>query len=438
MANDKAILNFSNYSLKQNTSDNSSKNRKNTTNLKQFNNKILAHKILKYVDPIDIDGRKRNTYCENARRFFINRPRKYCKESKVFVNIKDDTFENKNSSSYYKIIKGDLESFPDRDSKYNINAYMLNSLWSENYTIGKDYACSHQIINQINGLDDLFSKGKLSNLLVQYESLWKDRPQCLPQIFLDALNATEQIDSSATQSHPTNMLSIEGYEMKFKTFLLIASTNPLIAYYHDGYVEWNGLNEDQLHNHEIWTFDNLQNYLYLTGKINNTNWLNIYLRQEIKKSMIHILRVTHDNIVKKSNVYQLVEFDFNLDNKLKLSLIEINTQLTTKESSKEEQVFIEKMIDDQYEILFSYLRSRLQRVIAFVNEIIRKKPNEIIHNEINQIPIFNEIKTQFNSINKNYLDPKFIIRHENEFVKIFDEELNGFERYNRILPYECL
>ena len=47
-------------------------------------------------------------------------------------------------------------------------------------------------------------------------------------------------------------------------------------------------------------------------------------------------------------------------------------------------------------------------------------------------------KQKFDQLNKNYFEPEFEPSPDNSYVKIYDENLPGAERFMGILPEGCL
>jgi len=139
----------------------------------------------------------------------------------------------------------------------------------------------------------------------------------------------------------SNPLLLYGRKFDFRMYLLVASTNPVIAYYHDGFLKLSlhkynakgnnkgsyvsntdlakalfkkaskgelvdGMNEEQLREFQTWTLKRLKDYLIDIGKLKDDDWLDNYLRPEIQKAMIHITRATSGGWLKKSNVFELM------------------------------------------------------------------------------------------------------------------------------------
>eukprot|EP01015_Nassula_variabilis_P011637 TRINITY_DN1942_c0_g1_i2.p1 TRINITY_DN1942_c0_g1~~TRINITY_DN1942_c0_g1_i2.p1 ORF type:complete len:552 (+),score=85.87 TRINITY_DN1942_c0_g1_i2:81-1736(+) len=121
------------------------------------------------------------------------------------------------------------------------------------------------------------------------------------------------------QRYIDNPLLVEGHKFDFRIYLFIASTDPLIVYYHDGFLrvslplydpnskdlaahltntylskkffaeqEQQGKSTEELRDFQMWNFTRFHNYLVDSGKVNDTNWLDNYLRPLIKLSLIHI------------------------------------------------------------------------------------------------------------------------------------------------------
>ena len=115
------------------------------------------------------------------------------------------------------------------------------------------------------------------------------------------------------QSYIHNPLLLNGHKFDFRVYMLIASTEPMIAYYHDGFLRvtladydasssdkkvlltnlalnkqiyddikggnlYEGMDEESLKQAQQWSYQRLQDYLLEKGIISDTNWLDNHLR----------------------------------------------------------------------------------------------------------------------------------------------------------------
>mmetsp|Transcript_17508 Transcript_17508/g.15366 ORF Transcript_17508/g.15366 Transcript_17508/m.15366 type:complete len:213 (-) Transcript_17508:236-874(-) len=187
----------------------------------------------------------------------------------------------------------------------------------------------------------------------------------------------------------------------FRTYLLIASTNPLIAYYHDGYVrtsletfnktslnkkshltntavvkevvanmkdddKYKGMNKQELLEYQIWSLERLQQFLLSTGKITDTNWLDNYLRPAFKKVFIHTARLTYPHLIKNSNVFEMFGLDFMIDDEFHLWFIESNW---SPQFDLYNDQFMVPMLTDLINIQLAYQRSRMKRVVNVIKNM---------------------------------------------------------------------
>ena len=275
------------------------------------------------------------------------------------------------------------------------------------------------------------------------------------------------------QKYIHNPLLLMKHKFDFRMYMLVASTNPLMVYYHDGFLrvslheydvhstdkgvlltntelshhifnqaaqgkQFNGMNETELRNFQMWNLTRLQNYLLENGIIHDPHWLDNYFRPEFKKAMIHLIRATSKYFLKRSSIYELFGVDFMLDENLNLWFLECNSSPVFKGTSDEKEVFLLKMLADHFEIVHGLLKSRLKRIIKFINKIIRE---DLIINPDSieaQIMDFDGKQKEFKEISKNYFEPEFEPSPDNGFSLIIDENRDGVERYARLLPEECL
>ena len=283
----------------------------------------------------------------------------------------------------------------------------------------------------------------------------------------------DSIPNYIIQQFVHNPLLLEGHKFDFRIYMLIASTNPYIAYYHDGFLRlslhkydvqsndkdvlltntelskgifdqvkngglFNGMNETQLRDFQMWNFTQLQNYLLEKKLINDNNWIDNYLRPQFKKAMIHLVRMAKGSIVSYSSVCELFGSDFILDENLVLWYLESNTSPSLIPTSSAKEKFFTKMLSDYYEVLIGLLRSRMKRVVVFINKLTldikeSKQPWEEYVDKN-----FVDLRNEFKNAIKNRFELEYEPKSENGFIKIVDENKQGVERYFGLIEEECL
>jgi len=153
--------------------------------------------------------------------------------------------------------------------------------------------------------------------------------------------------------------------------------------------------------------------------------------------MIHIVRMSQDTYIRRSTVYELFGADFMLDDDLNLWFIECNSSPVLKGTSEEKEKFLTKMIADHFEVVMAYVRSRMKRVIEYVNKLTRAQATENKFLDGVYIPNVELKVKELEEITKNYLEPEFQLSRDNSFTKIIDENIAGPERYAGLLDPMC-
>jgi len=275
------------------------------------------------------------------------------------------------------------------------------------------------------------------------------------------------------QHYIHNPILLNGRKFDFRIYLLVASTNPLIAFYHDGFLRvtlasydvssgdkkalltnlalnkqiyddvkggnlYEGMDEEELKIAQQWSYERLQEYLLKKGMIKDPHWLDNYLRPEFKKAMIHLLRMTEHAFTKESTTYELFGVDFMLDTDLNVWFIEANSGPAIGGYSIPMEKFIVGMVQDQFEIVMGILRSRMKRVIQYVNRLI--ETGQVVEGENDSIVVHNleERRKEFEDVIKNSFDQEFEPSPGNGFKKIIDGHYKGVKKYQGYIELECL
>ena len=280
-------------------------------------------------------------------------------------------------------------------------------------------------------------------------------------------------ENNLMQYYVHNPLLLYGKKFDFRLYMLIASTNPFIVYYHDGLLRvsltpydtkgnvtkslmpngrvndemiyaardagtYMGMTAEELTDQYMWTFERLRDYLYERSIITDPNWLDNYLRPQLKVAMVHLMRMSQRDFFKISSVFELFGLDFMLDEEMNLWFIEGNCKPAIESLNDKWTKFFADMFREHYEIAIALLRSRMKRIYHYVNNLIITEQVIRVSEQDVHILNYEQRLREFKEISKNYFDPEFEITQPNGFVKIIDENYQGAKRYLGFLPEECL
>jgi tubulin polyglutamylase TTLL1 len=280
-------------------------------------------------------------------------------------------------------------------------------------------------------------------------------------------------DNNVMQYFIHNPLLLEGRKFDFRIYMLIASTNPLIAYYHDGYLRmslheydsssqekgvfltntavsrplfaiaekngtYQGLTLEEIKQKSYWLYPQLHKYLQEQGKVTDPDWVENYLRKEVKRAMIHLIRMGQDTLLKKSSLHELYGVDFMMDENLDLWFIEANARPLIEGWTPERNDYFNSMLVDSFEIVFGLLRSRTKRIANYINHLTQMNGEWEYKNGNMRVNSLEERRAEFRELTKNRFEPEFEPRAGNGFQKIIDENLSGVDRYMGLIEEECL
>jgi len=191
-------------------------------------------------------------------------------------------------------------------------------------------------------------------------------------------------------------------------------------------------------NQAFWTMEKLHDHLLKIGRVTDPNWLDNYLRPELKRAMIHLLRMSQEKMLKRSSLYEIYGLDFMLDDNLNLWFIEANAEPLLDGWSPDTKKFFNAILIDAFEIQYGLLRSRMKRVFNYVNKLTRDFEVWRINTNEVYIQDLTTKRQEFYMLTKNYFEPEFEPSPENKFSLIINENLQGTERYMGLIAEECL
>jgi hypothetical protein len=231
-----------------------------------------------------------------------------------------------------------------------------------------------------------------------------------------------------------------------------------MAYYHDGYARlslnsYNAKSNDtstfvtnigvNLKNTEFgnWTNQQIQDYTYWPvekfaehmleiGVTEDPDWINNYLRREFMKVKIHLIRMAHKTFAKKSSLFEIYGLDYVMDEKFNLWFIEANTMPLMDGFTKHSTDLLNGMLMDTFEIVRGLTKSRMKRVIFYINNLLAK------HGE--NVPDLEARREEFRQLTMNRFEAEFAPSVNNSFYPIIDENLSGSDVYFGLIPDECL
>jgi len=273
--------------------------------------------------------------------------------------------------------------------------------------------------------------------------------------------------SIIAQTYITNPLLLDkNNKFDFRVYMLVASTNPLIVYYHDGFLRVsletydkhssdksvhltnthlskekfaeaeannstiNGMSAQELRDYQMWTFDRLGDYLYESGKVRDKNWVDNVLKPSFYEAFIHTVRMSAHAFWNQSNVYEMYGLDFMLDEDLNLWFIECNSSPQLIGTNEYKTKFLTKMLEDLFEIQYALYRSRMQRILNLIKEINKKSAKDGATD-------YAQWRDDYAEAARNRIDPDYEISKDNSFKLIMDMNKKGKAAFFGHLDDEC-
>lgn len=201
----------------------------------------------------------------------------------------------------------------------------------------------------------------------------------------------------------------------------------------------------ELMDYHLWTFERLEEYLreavnyniiimslYIKqGVINDSKWLETFIRPALQKAFVHLVRMSKQGFLKQSNVYQLFQVDFLLDNDLNLWHVKTHPTPPFDLESKTSSKLIVSMLQDLFEIQYAYYQSRMKRLMEVMTEMQDRL-------QVGEDVDYEKQKAKYREASKNRLESEYEISKRNSWTLIVDENLPRVEAYFGHLSEECV
>lgn len=205
-------------------------------------------------------------------------------------------------------------------------------------------------------------------------------------------------DHFIVQQYLDDPLLVNEKKFDFRVYMLIASLDPLIIFYHDGFLRVSLIDYDaadteamthitntqlakdmldeknasqqereETLRQQMWTFDQFEDHMVSRGLVDK-NWIEDYVRPVMKVTMLHLVRMHYEKFLKHPGVFEMYGVDFMFDSKLHLWFLEVNRspamQATTEEKGRIQSKLIEDILDIEYGLLY---KADLDKVVERSN-----------------------------------------------------------------------
>ena len=274
-------------------------------------------------------------------------------------------------------------------------------------------------------------------------------------------------ENLVAQEYLQNPLTIYGgHKFDFRVYMLIVSVDPLIIYYHDGFLRVSlfkydkqvinrkahltnteiakeifkkvekeggthmGMNIDQLRDFQMASLKSYQEYLIKNELKIDKDWVEKKLKHAFKTTLIHLIKTVEKDLYKKPDLFAIFGVDFMLDEDYNSYLIELNDSPAIIGTSKEKTALMKSFNKGTVQIILAYIRSRVKRSIKFL-----KQHAADIKNNLN----LEQLSIDFRKLNTNYLEPEYEHMVQNTTWEIVvDENKKGANAYYGYVKEECI
>src|SRR3990167_1266928 len=278
-------------------------------------------------------------------------------------------------------------------------------------------------------------------------------------------------ENLVTQKYIYDVMTIDdtpkeqGYKFDFRIYMMVVSVNPLIVYYHDGFLRvslfkysltnldykahltntelakeifkkvadggtHNGMDVNELREFQMRTLDQFGDYLYAQDPKRYKDFINKTLKPEFKRAYVHLAKMIQNKVLNRSNFFEVFGVDFVMGRDDRIYVVEVNPSPMMVGTSPRKTALMKSMNQGIIKLAISYLRSRFKRTLNFI---------KLFRNEIMKGENLDELKEEFKKLDMNYLEPEFASDLKDlTWEPVIDENLKGTPQYlNGLFTPEC-
>lgn len=238
------------------------------------------------------------------------------------------------------------------------------------YRDGETWICKPTGMNQGKGIFLIRNRNELQEKLGA-----KIRQKCSPS------------PGRVIQRYIPNPLLLNGFKADIRTYMLIAGTCPYMVFYHPGYVRLSvvpySLNQQEIHAHltnqyvqkkhplyeqvkeeTVWSLEKLQEYINNTYNTRNTlpeDWVMAGFTKRMQEIMLQCFNSVRYKLDRKLGYFDLLGFDFMLDENFKVWLIEINVNPALHTNCKILADIIPELVDGSLKLVLEVFEKSKKR-----------------------------------------------------------------------------
>jgi len=327
---------------------------------------------------------------------------------------------------------------------------LVDPLWHKQMKIGSQFFCPQQMYNHIPGNINMNFKDTAALTFREYGNLYKGREECfnpweiMPYTLvlndkdqcdefllslkkdenpkeikwihkksryshngkgltvIDSNGSKKMINKYTTQGCPDkesylaqkyikNPFLLKGKKFDFRAYMFIASLDPLIILYHDGflrispvrydadttdpeaYLTNTHISEDFLKSKNMtreqyqsmmedqgWSYQRFEEFMISEGHV-QPGWMDSYVRTHIKKVMFHVVRMNLHKFVRHPHAWEVCGLDFLLDEDMNLWYLELNLSPSIADTSDDKEKVNLKFLVDQVDLSYALMEGNLMK-----------------------------------------------------------------------------